>query len=769
MINIDTAHEAGNLNDRLISKCKEGDLAAVESCILDGADVAHREGNTCMTGLHFAADLGHTDVVRVLIKRDGGYRLGVDPRTGYGVTPLQCAAHKGHIDTVKELLNSGAMVDARAKSGVTALMRAASSGHLEVVELLLEWNADVRLKCNLARNSLQKATREGHVAVAKMLAKYFSSETIFSYMYVEATKGNFKSVKTYIDIGADIYCKENGLMVFHIVAFKGHVDIAEYLLDCYPRLLDELTEMGWTALILASMSGKVDIVRLLLDRGANINAQNSSMWTALMNAAHHENIDVVCELLERGADVNIRIPSTDPSKNKTAKNTTENRVIGILLDDGQIDPNNMDGSRALIAAARNGHFKIVTQLLDRGLLNIDFRNEDGNSALQIAARGGHYDVVRKLLSLQVVDHSQESIINRVDTIYDYVIDDDHFNVKCFGEGPMFYMMTSRDGGTKTLLQSIVEQKLVKEREQVLDIITVITMRKYGMHEDIESLVIEEIKSAVPSCEGLANAIESVSKRFSWSKWKMMGMFSISLMIMFVAWGFYFADVVTDIIFCLDMFKNYLYTNFTRSLNECIANIKFVEKFNDTIYYCKSNFSFDRCQEFMKYSSRIEECNQHRNRFAHNPWEWLYTGLASSVHCMLPIIFSIVTWIILERHHFEVKSMLRIPLPFVVWIFKTYCDWRLFNHFCQIDPTESNSLSNRRRQKRKQKKNRKAVSDKNEIELKLSKRRKREEDKKKREADKKKWNDVSERHDNFVNLANVIEAGVESSFQFFFQG
>ena len=88
VINIDSEHEAGNFNDRLLSKCKEGDLAAVESCILDGADVAHREDNTCMTGLHFAADMGHTDVVRVLIKRDGGYRLGVDPRTGYGVTPV---------------------------------------------------------------------------------------------------------------------------------------------------------------------------------------------------------------------------------------------------------------------------------------------------------------------------------------------------------------------------------------------------------------------------------------------------------------------------------------------------------------------------------------------------------------------------------------------------------------------------------------------------------------------------------------------------------
>ena len=39
----------------------------------------------------------------------------------------------------------------------------------------------------------------------------------------------------------------------------------------------------------------------------------------------------------------------------------------------------------------------------------------------------------------------------------------------------------------------------------------------------------------------------------------------------------------------------------------------------------------------------------------------------------------------------------------------------------------------------------------------------------RKEGQKKWNEESEKHDNIVNLASVIEAGTESSFQFFFQG
>ena len=260
---------------------------------------------------------------------------GVDTRTESGWTPLQCAAYTGQVDTVRELLARGAVVDAQPKSGTTALMRAASSGHLEVVELLLERQARVEMKNNLARNALQLAARECHVQVAKRLAQHFTPETLFSYMNFEAMKGNFRSVKTYVEIGVDIYRKDNGLMVFHNVAHKGHVKIVEYLLDRDPFLLEEVTEMGWPALHLAAMMGQVKVVRVLLDRGAHIDAQNSSRWTALMNAAHHDKVDVVCELLERGADKTIRIQT---KTNETALSATNNEVIRILLGRFQREP-----------------------------------------------------------------------------------------------------------------------------------------------------------------------------------------------------------------------------------------------------------------------------------------------------------------------------------------------------------------------------------------------------------------------------------------------
>ena len=66
----------GSVGDTLISRCKAGDLAGVQSCIQAAADLATREPATSLTGLHHAAERGHTGVVSLLLDRGAGYRLG---------------------------------------------------------------------------------------------------------------------------------------------------------------------------------------------------------------------------------------------------------------------------------------------------------------------------------------------------------------------------------------------------------------------------------------------------------------------------------------------------------------------------------------------------------------------------------------------------------------------------------------------------------------------------------------------------------------------
>ena len=66
-----------------------------------------------------------------------------------------------------------------------------------------------------------------------------------------------------------------------------------------------LDNHGWTALTIASQFGHVEVVRLLLEAGADMNLVDNHGWTALTIASSNCQVGVVRLLLEAGADFNL--------------------------------------------------------------------------------------------------------------------------------------------------------------------------------------------------------------------------------------------------------------------------------------------------------------------------------------------------------------------------------------------------------------------------------------------------------------------------------
>jgi len=83
----------------------------------------------------------------------------------------------------------------------------------------------------------------------------------------------------------------------------GHREIVIFLLDCGATVT--LSEPDWTPLQLATMSGSVEIVRLLLEAGAEINRQNYYGETALMWAAASGPPEIIELLLRQGARLDL--------------------------------------------------------------------------------------------------------------------------------------------------------------------------------------------------------------------------------------------------------------------------------------------------------------------------------------------------------------------------------------------------------------------------------------------------------------------------------
>jgi hypothetical protein len=111
---------------------------------------------------------------------------------------------------------------------------------------------------------------------------------------------------------------------------------------------------GWTPLDYAAWKGHIEIARLLLQNGADVNVRSNGGWTPLYWAAYHGHVDILHLLVENGAN---------------------------------LEAQGYEGRRVLHYAAWYGHLPIIQQLISRYHVDINARDYDGETALSRARNG----------------------------------------------------------------------------------------------------------------------------------------------------------------------------------------------------------------------------------------------------------------------------------------------------------------------------------------------------------------------------------------------
>ncbi|XP_041089465.1 ankyrin-1-like isoform X1 [Polyodon spathula] len=209
-----------------------------------------------------------------------------------------------------------------------------------------------------------------------------------------------------------------------MAAQENHLEVVKFLLENGANQ-NIATEDGFTPLAVALQQGHENVVALLINYGTkgkvrlpalHIAARNDDTRTAavlLQNdpnadvlsktgftplhiAAHYENLNVAQLLLNRGASVNFT-PKNGITPLHIASRRGNVIMVKLLLDRGaQIDSQTKDELTPLHCAARNGHARIIEILLDHGA-PIQAKTKNGLSPIHMAAQGDHMDCVRLLL------------------------------------------------------------------------------------------------------------------------------------------------------------------------------------------------------------------------------------------------------------------------------------------------------------------------------------------------------------------------------------
>ncbi len=262
------------------------------------------------TALWLASINGSPGMLQLLLEAGADANVSLT----MGETPLMSAARSGNLESVSLLLDHGADVNlAEEERGQTALMWAVAQSHADVAQLLLVNGADINMRSKVWYQLENTAGNTNPSGNFKM-AHGGSSAIMFA-----ARIGEIETARVLLEAGADVnYTSASGVSALTQAAHSGHEELALFFLGqgADPNAM----EAGYTALHAAVLRSQLRLVEALLDKGAVFDtpvehgtpgrrfSADYSIRSQLIGrdafwmAAKYGEVEILKILLEKGAD-----------------------------------------------------------------------------------------------------------------------------------------------------------------------------------------------------------------------------------------------------------------------------------------------------------------------------------------------------------------------------------------------------------------------------------------------------------------------------------
>jgi len=393
----------------------QGDLAEVRRLLKAGANVS-LANNYGATPMGLAAEVGNAEILKLLLE------AGADPESpnADGQTALLAVARTGNVEAAELLVKHGAKVDARERwGGQTPLMWASARRHPQMMQFLISKGADINAR-SIDRDYQRHVTAEGR-------PKSLDSGGFTALLYA-ARENCLACVDVLARNGADLNLPDpDGVSPLLVAIMNANWDLAKKLIvagadvnqwDMYGEAplftavgLRNQVSGGRASIDPLNETNGLAIVRMLLDRGANPNMQlffrpanvrgstNTRGATPLIRAATNADLEVMKLLVGKGADVNIKMADRQTAMmavlSGRASEALALQMIGILHDAGA-DVNvvalvnhreESRGGTALHYAVRKRYKEVMKKLAEYGI-DVNARDQDGLTALDYTQSRG---------------------------------------------------------------------------------------------------------------------------------------------------------------------------------------------------------------------------------------------------------------------------------------------------------------------------------------------------------------------------------------------
>lgn len=387
-----------DLNFQLLVAVMQSEVERLEALIsLPFVDVTHKDQND-MTVLHHTAIQGNVTITKKLVENEKVKTLINAKEKHYGYTPAHYASAFGHPFALEALLEAGADITIADEDKFTPFHYAITRNHAECVKLLLKHASKHSIKLDT-----NAADSKGNTILHKCILKR-------SPEMMKTVVENFDNI--------DFSAKDSdGDTALHLAVIPTFVALETSYLEVMlnkklpKEILNTQNKRKYTPLLSAANNGFFDCVKLLLEHGADPNICDDDGNSALLFAVMRDHVEVAKLLMDKGADLNAKglffkgISSIQLAASKGQANIIEELAIrGVDLNATSEFTLGFDGVSfcPLINASIENKPEAIKALIKNGANKQKTCEAFGRNALHYAAGKGRKDVVETLL-LEGVD------------------------------------------------------------------------------------------------------------------------------------------------------------------------------------------------------------------------------------------------------------------------------------------------------------------------------------------------------------------------------